>query len=662
MGVNLVLRAKPNVDALAQLGRGDPRICIAILDGPVDYSHPCFSGAKLAQLQTLVTEVCPDEQALGHGTHVASIIFGQPGSAVCGIAPQCSGLVVPIFSANIEASGLVCSQLDLARAILLAMENGAHIINISGGQLTSSGEPEPILAQAVERCAKNNVLIVAAAGNDGCECLHVPAAAPSVLAVGAMDNDGRPLESSNWGSVYRSQGILAPGFDVLGAVPGGGTTRKSGTSFAAPYVSGVIGLLASLQIKHGEPPDLHAISAALLRSATPCVPEGSDDCRRFLAGRLNLEGAVERLSQGDRHMTDAATLLASENPSPMPDHTSIPTAAHVGFASPIVEDSAVRMSGGPARAQETYASSAIHAFTAPKQPLLTARGAQAPGQVTLSDCGCGGGGNCTCGATANKDPTLVYALGRLGYDFGTEARRDVFTQAMDASANNPFVQPQLLSHLEANPYDATLLIWTLNLDATPIYAIQPIGPYASVGYDRLREALAGQLNQNNPVELISVPGVIAGSARLQSGQVVPIIVPVIRGMYSWSTKALVEHVLGPRSTAELVTGLTDFLNRIYYDLRNLGITAEERALNFSATNAVQVAEVINSATSNHLDLDSISVKKSPVCRPDSLCYDVELSFFNPDNTNVASRIFAFTIDVSDVMPVSIGTVRSYARR
>jgi cyanobactin maturation PatA/PatG family protease len=142
----------------------------------------------------------------------------------------------------------------LARAIALAIENGAHVINISGGQLTPSGEPEPILAQAIESCKRHNVLIVAAAGNDGCECLHVPAAAPSVLAVGAMDHHGSPLVSSNWGDAYRTQGILAPGVDVLGAVPGGGTVHKSGTSFATPFVSGLIGLLASLDRREGREP------------------------------------------------------------------------------------------------------------------------------------------------------------------------------------------------------------------------------------------------------------------------------------------------------------------------------------------------------------------------------------------------------------------------
>ena len=99
------------------------------------------------------------------------------------------------------------SQSDLARAISLALTVGANVINISGGKYDPTGEPEPYLAQVIELCAKQNVLVVAAAGNDGCACPHVPAASPWVLAVGAMDERGEPLESSNWSSA----GLWSPG-------------------------------------------------------------------------------------------------------------------------------------------------------------------------------------------------------------------------------------------------------------------------------------------------------------------------------------------------------------------------------------------------------------------------------------------------------------------
>jgi hypothetical protein len=108
--------------------------------------------------------------------------------------------------------------------------------------------------------------------------------------------------------------------------------------------------------------------------------------------------------------------------------------------------------------------------------------------------------------------------------------------------------------------------------------------------------------------------------------------------------------------------LGNFLNRVYYDLRNLGITPEQRALNFAATNAFQASQVLESAANGTLELDVVSVHKSPVCRPDSDCYDIEIAFFDPTNVLVANRIYRFTVDVSDVMPVTIGAIRAWSRR
>ena len=75
---------------------GDPGICVAVLDGPVDLSHPCFAGANVRRLDTLVEDPAGRGQMSLHGTHVASLIFGQPGSSVFGIAPKCRGLILPV--------------------------------------------------------------------------------------------------------------------------------------------------------------------------------------------------------------------------------------------------------------------------------------------------------------------------------------------------------------------------------------------------------------------------------------------------------------------------------------------------------------------------------------------------------------------------------------
>jgi cyanobactin maturation PatA/PatG family protease len=458
------------------------------------------------------------------------------------------------------------------------------------------------------------------------------------------------MASSNWGGVYQNQGIVAPGMDILGASPGGGTAQKSGTSFATAVVTGFVGLLLSLQVQQGRAPDPHAVHAALLRTAAPCSPEDGQDCRRCLAGRLNVIESIALIRGGETTMSDADMVALSAISTPAEDTLSRDPPVSTSPAVPSVFDAAIRPSEAKAR------------------PIVlpTETAGVVPSCGVETKCACGSKETCSCGG--GQKAALVYALGTLGYDFGSEARRDSLAQSMPSNANNPLLPDQLLGYLAANPYDAPSVIWTVNLDATPIYAVQPVGPYAAIGYERLREALSGQLARG--VELVSVPGVIGGSVRLQSGQVVPVIVPSIRGIYCWATAPLVENVLGPKPKGadkqsayeRQSSGLSDFLNRVYYDLRNLGITAEERALNYSAVNAFQVAEVVRGTTLEELDLDKVNVKKSPVCRPDSDCYDVELLFFNPSNTNVANRVFRFTVDVSDVIPVTIGTVRSWTRR
>jgi cyanobactin maturation PatA/PatG family protease len=643
----------PQLKSLWDESLGVPDICVAVLDGPVDQSHPCFNGANLTRLPSLVSGVADRGSASQHGTHVTSIIFGQHDSPVRGIAPNCRGLIVPVFTDGSKGGLAPCSQIDLARAITQAVEQGANVINISGGQLAVSAESDRLLANAVRLCQENNVLIVAAAGNDGCECLHVPAALESVLAVGAMDTQGNPIDFSNWGEAYQKQGILALGENILGASPGGGTVLKSGTSFATPIVSGIVALLLSIQQQRGEKPDPHAIRDAILKSALPCNQSKGLDSRRCLVGKLNISGAYALITKGgiepvseqkieetmiqpsetsniDQEMTNPineigtlqsseAIALSIEQPgiqaAEVKTSTSVPTAMSIG--------------GNPVMVTPTSKA---------KAPSVTPSGAK-------GDCGCGGGGSIQ----------IAYALGELGTDFGTEARRDSFTQAMPPNMS-------LLDYLAANPWEAQSLIWTLNLDATPIYAIVPSGPFASVAYERLRSYLA-----DTNVEKVSIPGYIGGSVRLMSGQVVPAIIPEVRGMYSWSVPALCSSVMAMATPPEGVTEdqlssrIAEYVDRVYYDYRNLGVTPQERALNFSATNAFQASAAIASASGDERVLDTISVEKSPICRPNSDCYDVKLSFFDPENNKRSKRVYRFTIDVSEVIPVTIGEVRSWSQ-
>ncbi|NEP57717.1 MAG: PatA/PatG family cyanobactin maturation protease [Symploca sp. SIO2G7] len=646
--------------SLQQLSNwGSPDICIAVLDGLVDTAHPCFEGANLTRLPTLVTgESSVTGNMSTHGTHVASIIFGQPGSDVEGMAPRCKGLIVPVFADD----RLKASQLDLARGIEQAVEAGANIINISGGQLTDFGEAEGWLENAVNLCKDNNVLIVSATGNDGCNCLHVPAAMPTVLAVGAMDAQGNPLDFSNWGEAYQTQGLLAPGENILGAKPGGGTQRMSGTSFAAPIVSGVVALLLSLQVQQGEAPDLPKIRKLLLQSALPCdLPEVA---RRCLAGKLNISGALTLVTGGNMAeelnsvdgVEAAGCGCGGEAESVEAEKMEVAAASDSVESNPGNTEAAFVAS---VNTQENVVQSS-QTSVMPNQASNFVTASQAPSEL----------------ATAGE---LVYALGALGYDFGSEARRDSFKQLMPAVdlagtivPANPYDARQMVDYLGSNLSESRSLIWTLNIELTPVYAIEPKGAFAREVYEVLQQLLNGQIQAEDSedyVERVSIPGLLTGrTVKLFSGQIVPLIEPLsTRGMYGWKVNTLVGAALqavgaGTEGADEgtMRRALGSFLNRVYYDLRNLGKTSQDRALNFAVTNAFQAASTFGPAVANGMELDSITVEKSPFCRIDSDCWDVKLKFFDPENSRRAKKIFRFTVDVSDLIPVTLGEVRSWS--
>lgn len=282
---------------------------------------------------------------------------------------------------------------------------------------------------------------------------------------------------------------------------------------------------------------------------------------------------------------------------------------------------------------------------------------------------------CGCGCSSTQE-RLVFAIGQLGYDFGTEARRDSIMQHMKPANKhppNPYDVRQISAYLDENPWEAGSIIWTLILDATPIYAVQPYGSFGREIGERLRRFLNEQYSEG--VERVSIPGWTVGSARLLSGQVVPLIHPTLRGMYSWTTRALVETILGKSPAADAGqkdaegqrqharAALENFLKRVYDQLRNRGDTPQLRAMNYSATNALLVAGVFEDALKEEMNLDDIQVEPSPICRPGSECWDVKLTFFHPKKIlEVGRKVYRFTVDASDVVPVMVGAVRSWSVR
>ena len=623
---------------------GHEDIVVAILDGPVHHGHPALASARIDTLPAATGSAGAAPRS-DHGTHVASVILGRG----TGIAPGCRGVVIPVYGEDAAGQLVDCDQTALAMAIDRAVEAGAHVINISGGVLSTSGRAEFLLESAVDRCVKRSVLIVAAAGNDGCDCVHVPAALPGVLAVGAADAEGRPLGFSNFGGALRGQGILAPGAGIPGAGIPDGIVGKTGTSFAAPIVTAVAALLLSLQRRRGETPDPLGVRRILLDCAIGLLPDEAFDESRALRGRLNVPCSLMRI-------------LGVGGDAPAGHHTRNPE-KDPSMPNPPRDSQSVAPSGlGLAPSDVALSDIAVSPSEAPVPmvaPIASPVVAVAP-----SECGCK---RPTAGASNGQ---LVFALGQLSYDFGTEARMDYFIQQMGSAADilNPVKMATRLQATkeggDGHTDEAEALIWTLCIDDTPVYAIEPDSQFAVLCYLRLVEFLFQQEKQG--VERVSIAGRIKGTTRLYNGTVVPSISPTLRGMYNWNVQTLVDAVLSTMDTMkkeqedQVRARIGEFLHRIYYEMRNTGLTPEHRAMNYAATNAFHSGPIFKEMAAQSMVLDRITVERSPICRPDSDCWDVVIGFFNPARImDQARKVYRITVDVSDTVPVTVGEPRSW---
>lgn len=651
-----------NAYRLNRVTRGDPRVVVAVLDGPVDSSHQSLATAELRDLSVGCNANQQSVTAASHGTFVCSIIFGQGPGGVNGIAPNCRGIVIPIFrDGPAEGTILPCSQVELAVAIDRAVTAGANIVNISGGQYSASGTVHPILKRVIDRAAEAGVLIVSATGNDACPCHHIPSAYRTVLAVGAHDRNGNALESSNWGERYRKNGVVALGENVFGAVPGG-TRHGSGTSFATPIVSGVAALLMSCQLKAGRPVNGEQVQQAIISSAHRCF-ESTESCQRMLAGKLNPLGALTSLIEESQLMTN--DIEQSQNtitPGALSPNGNLgssettPATEMITPAGKIPAESSAALHPSSASSDPTPAQSTSMDNRSPNEmmasdPMQTSITASSASQAGIkpSDCGCG---------CSSKGP-LVYVIGEIGYDFGSEARRDSMTAHMIAGGFGeiPENEEKFAKYMKKNPWDSGAVIWTITLNNVPVYAVKPDGPYAAEAYKKLVEFLDDNHKRGRLSNHVAIPGRIVGQATLlrTCGQTVPVIQPEIRGMAHWDTKELVDAVVKPKD-AKLKPSLTKILEKIYYEHQNLGIRPQDRAINYAASNTTELKKMLEEALTNEagtMFFDNIECEPSEICRPGSECWIIKVNFFVHDQTDRSRLMFRFSVDVSDVVPVSL---------
>jgi subtilisin family serine protease len=217
------------------------RIRVGIIDTGIDYNHPDLQNNFKEGISTLDGR----QQFLddyGHGTHVAGIIgsAGQKYGSMTGINPYVDIYVVKAF--NKEGKG---NLSDIIEGLDWLARRQIDIINMS----FSTNETNKTFAGTIQYLDNKGITMVAAAGNDGgSNSVNYPARFTQVLAVSATDRYDRIAQFSSTGPEID---FCAPGVEILSAWVGGGYEMKSGTSFAAPHITGTVADLLNI---HGSMP------------------------------------------------------------------------------------------------------------------------------------------------------------------------------------------------------------------------------------------------------------------------------------------------------------------------------------------------------------------------------------------------------------------------
>ena len=213
---------------------GDPSILVAVVDTGIDYNHSDLAANYVALGYDWAYNDTDPMDDWNHGTFVAGIIAAVTNNEI-GIAGLAQVKIMAEKVFNKEGVGY---ESWIASAILHATDRGAKIINLSFS-IEYNGS---LLYEAVKYAYQNNVLLVAAAGNEANDTKVYPAAYDEVIAVTATDSNDKPAYFTNFGNWVE---LAAPGVNIYSTLLWNRYDYWSGTSFACPHVSGLAALIWS---------------------------------------------------------------------------------------------------------------------------------------------------------------------------------------------------------------------------------------------------------------------------------------------------------------------------------------------------------------------------------------------------------------------------------
>ena len=275
------------------VGQGDRRVTVAVVDTGIDFFHPDLQGNLWTNVGEIPANGLDDDgngliddwhgydfvsddgdpfDDQGHGTHVAGIIGAvadnRRGSA--GVSPEVSLMAIKTFGTSGKAD-----VATVMRGVRYAIDQGARILNASWGVDVRS----EVMRLAVEEVHAAGLLFVAAGGNRKSDQLFYPAAFDHTIAVGATNQQDQRTRFSNYGDFID---LAAPGESIFSTFPDNRFGFLSGTSMAAPHVSGAAVLMLA---RHPEW-SAEELQRALINSVDPIEPD-----KPLGLGRLNAHKA-----------------------------------------------------------------------------------------------------------------------------------------------------------------------------------------------------------------------------------------------------------------------------------------------------------------------------------------------------------------------------------
>ncbi|MFL6208705.1 MAG: S8 family serine peptidase [Pyrinomonadaceae bacterium] len=284
---------------------GAARTVVAVIDSGIDFTHPDLRANQWTNGRETHVNSDGDHDGLvgdqhgwdwisgsdmsgdmqGHGTAIAGLIAaqGNNGIGISGVMWQARLMSLRVLDDS--NTGDVAGAIQ---AIDYAVAHGARIINCSWG----TDERSAALRDAIERAASRDVVVISSAGNAGRDIdaePHYPAAydLPNIISVAATDSADQLTAATNYG-VTRAA-VAAPGYNLLTTQVGGDYATVTGSSAAAALVSGVVGLLRTVNTNL----KAEQVHTAVVRGARPVAGLSG---KVTAGGVVSAQGALEALN------------------------------------------------------------------------------------------------------------------------------------------------------------------------------------------------------------------------------------------------------------------------------------------------------------------------------------------------------------------------------